>query len=108
MDPIAVASTEFIKSKFQKVNTDTRAFFVTLRTILATLVLLASILIPKFHSVLGIIGAALTSVTGLMFPILSYLKMYPDANRPLHYLLFAFTLVVSILGTIGAFASLKN
>eukprot|EP00833_Pecoramyces_ruminatium_P001847 jgi/Orpsp1_1/1175879/evm.model.c7180000055569.1 len=100
MDPIAVASTEFIKSKFQQVNTESRAFFVTLRTVLATMVLIASILIPKFHSVLGIIGAALTSVTGLMFPILSYLKMYKDANRPLHYLLFAFTLIVSILGTI--------
>jgi len=108
MDPIAVSATEFIKANYQKINTDSRAFFVTLRTIIGTLVLFASILIPKFHSVLGIIGAALTSVTGLMFPILSYLKMYHDANRPLHYLLFAFTLIVSILGTIGAFASLKN
>ncbi|ORX52558.1 hypothetical protein BCR36DRAFT_324427 [Piromyces finnis] len=108
MDPIAVATTVFLKSKQSVVNTESRAFFVSLRTILSFFVLLASILIPKFHSVLGIIGAALTSVTGLMFPILSYLKMYPNANRPLHYLLFAFCLIVSIMGTIGAFASLKN
>jgi vesicular inhibitory amino acid transporter len=107
MDPIAVATTVFIENK-KIINTESRTFFVTLRTILSTMVLLASILIPKFHSVLGIIGAALTSVTGLMFPILSYLKMYPNANRPLHYLLFAFCLIVSIMGTIGAFASLKN
>jgi len=108
MDPIAVATTVFIQNKFTTVNTESRAFFVTLRTILSTMVLIASILIPKFHSVLGIIGAALTSVTGLMFPILSYLKMYKNANRPLHYLLFAFCLIVSVCGTIGAFASLKS
>jgi len=107
MDPIAVTTTTFIQSK-QIVNTETRPFFITLRTILSTMVLFASILIPKFHSVLGIIGAALTSVTGLLFPILSYLKMYKEANRPLHYLLFTFCLVVSILGTIGAFASLRD
>jgi len=108
MDPIAVTATDFIQSKFHTIDTDSRAFFVTLRTILGTLVLIASIVIPKFHSVLGIIGAGLTSVTGLMFPILSYLKMYKDANRPFHYFLFGFVLIVSILGTIGAFASLKN
>ncbi|KAG4106640.1 hypothetical protein H8356DRAFT_1025133 [Neocallimastix lanati (nom. inval.)] len=108
MDPVAVTATEFIKHHFEKVNTERRSFFISLRTILTTFVLLASIVIPKFHSIIGIIGAALTSVTGLMFPILCYLRMYKDANRPLHYLLFTFVLVVSILGTIGAVSSLRN
>ncbi|ORX76244.1 hypothetical protein BCR32DRAFT_224420 [Anaeromyces robustus] len=108
MDPIAVASTIFIQSKFPTLNTDTRPFFVSLRTVIATLVLLASIIIPKFHSVIGIIGAALTSVTSLMFPILSYLKMYKNANRPFHYFLLAFCFIVSVLGTIGAISSLKD
>jgi len=108
MDPVAVTATDVIQSKLTVINTESRAFFVILRTILSTVVLFGSILIPKFHSILGIIGAALTSVTAFLFPILAYLKMYQEANRPLHYLLFTFLVIVSILGTIGAIASLRD
>lgn len=108
MDPIAVSATDFIESKFSFINTESSSFFVVLRTVLSTLILLASILIPKFHSVIGIIGAALCSVTGYIFPILCYLKMYKNANRPFHYLLIAFCTTVAVLGTIGAIYSIRN
>jgi len=107
MDPIAVTATSVIKSK-TRINTESSTFFITTRTILSTLILFASVLIPKFHSVIGIIGAALTSVTGYIFPTLSYLKMHNNANRPLHYLIISFFVTIAVLGTIGAISSIKN
>ncbi|ORX76245.1 hypothetical protein BCR32DRAFT_296369 [Anaeromyces robustus] len=108
MDPVAFSVTQYVSSKYSTIDTDSRPFFISLRTFIATLVLLASIIIPKFHSILGVMGSALCTVTALIFPILCYLKMNNNANRPIHYLLLIFCFSISIFGTIGAIYSLNE
>jgi len=108
MDPIAFSVTQFINSKCPTLNTESRPFFMSLRTFIGTMVLICTILIPKFHSILGVMGSALSTVTALIFPIVCYLKINKDASRPLHYLLIVFCLFISIFGTIGAINSLHD
>ncbi|KAG4106641.1 hypothetical protein H8356DRAFT_1627013 [Neocallimastix lanati (nom. inval.)] len=105
MDPVAFSVTQFIESKCPRINTDSRSFFVSLRTFIATLVLIATIIIPKFHSILGVMGSAICTVTALIFPILCYIKVNKNANKTIHYLIIAFCLSISIFGTMGAFYS---
>jgi len=108
MDPVAFSVTQFINSKCPTLNTESRPFFMSLRTLIGTMVLICTILIPKFHSILGVMGSALSTVTALIFPIICYLKINKEANRPLHYLLIIFCLFISIFGTIGAINSLHD
>jgi vesicular inhibitory amino acid transporter len=108
MDPVAFSVTQFIDSKCPKINCKSDSFFVSLRTIIASFVLLGAVLIPKFHTILGVMGSALCTVTALIFPILCYLRMNKEANKPLHYLLLIFCLCISVFGTLGAINSLHE
>jgi len=108
MDPVAFSITQYIESKYPSINTDSRPFFVSLRTFIATLVLIATVIIPKFHSILGVMGSAICTVTALIFPICCYLKVNRNANRPIHYIIIIFCASISIFGTIGAIDSLRD